>query len=207
MKYGMDLRGEFHTVEELQSIRLKYAKIANARLRSLERAERDVYAYDVATRYTERTRKSKRFSEAKKFSKNPRDLMRDIDALTQFLNSQTSTVRGQKKLENKKINSFEKKLEVTIPNKREFWNFLSGNSFQNLRGARKGDSNYFVDFYVRSKEEGYSLADINKALDEYRRGEVKGIDELFNKTGLSFIEDNTNAKILNRNSRRHRKKR
>lgn len=207
MKYGMDLRGEFHTVEELQSIRLKYAKIANARLRSLERAGRDVFAYDVATRYTGRTRNSKRFSESKKFSENPRDLMRDIDALTQFLNSQTSTVRGQKKLENEKINNFEKKLGVSIPDKREFWNFLSGSSFQDLRGSRKGDSNYFVDFYVRSKEEGYSLDEINQALDEYRRGEVKGIDELFNQTGLSFIEGNTNAKVLNRNSRRRRKKR
>lgn len=207
MEYGIDLRGEFHTVEELQSIRLRYAKIANVRLRSLERAGRDVFAYDVATRYTSRTRNSKRFSESKKFSENPRDLMRDIDVLTQFLNSQTSTIRGQKKLENEKINNFEKKLGVSIPDKREFWNFLSGSSFQDLRGARKGDSNYFVDFYVRSKEVGYSLDEINQALDDYRRGEVKGIDELFNKTGLSFIEGNTNAKVLNRNSRRRKKKR
>lgn len=202
MEYGIDLRGEFHTVEELQGIRLKYARIANKRLKRLEDAGRDVYAYTTATLYTQRTRGSNRFSTSKRFSESAEVLMRDIEALTTFLNQRTSTISGQKTLEREKIQTFEKKLGRRIDNPQEFWNFLSGSSFQDLRGARRGDSNYFVDFYVRASDEGYSTEEINKLLDEYRRGEVKGIDELFEEVGLNFIEGNTNATVLRKNSRR-----
>lgn len=202
-KYGVDLRGEFHTVEELQEIRLKYARIANKRLRALEKADMTVYAYDVATLYTQRTRGTKRFSESRKALENPQSLMREIDQLTTFLNMQTSTVRGQRQLEKQKMRAFEKKLGAEIPDKKEFWNFLSSNVFQQLRHARRGDSNYFVDFYVRAKEKGWNNQKIYDALEQYRKGEIQGIDELFDEAKLSFIKGNkrANNKRKSRNRR------
>ena len=98
-EYDIDLRGGFYTIEELEALRRKYAKRANQRLLRLERAGLNYYAYDRAMLYLERTRKSKRFSESRGFKGNKQALLRELDSLTTFLNSRTSTVSGQRSIE------------------------------------------------------------------------------------------------------------
>lgn len=188
--YRLDLRGRFYSVDELQKIRRHYAHIANQRLSALEKADMAVYAYDVATHYTRMTRGSKRFSESKKFSEDPTVLKREIDALTTFLSSRTSTISGQKAVNRQKMQSFERKFGASIDDKREFWNFLSSETFQALRRARRGDSDFYVEFYLRSKEKGLSSKQIDDLLEEYRKGEISGIDELFEEANLNFMGGN-----------------
>lgn len=189
-EYRLDLRGRFYSVDELQKIRRHYAHIANERLRALENADMAVYAYDVATHYTRMTRGSRRFSESKKFSEDPAVLKREIDALTTFLTSRTSTISGQKAVNRQKMQTFERKFGANIDGKREFWNFLSSATFQALRRARRGDSDFYIEFYLRSKEKGLSNEQIDELLDEYRKGEISGIDELFEEANLNFLGSN-----------------
>ena len=189
-EYRLDLRGRFYSVDELQKIRRHYAHIANERLRALEKADMAVYAYDVATHYTRMTRGSRRFSESKKFSEDPAVLKREIDALTTFLTSRTSTISGQKAVNRQKMQTFERKFGANIDGKREFWNFLSSATFQALRRARRGDSDFYIEFYLRSKETGLSNEQIDELLDEYRKGEISGIDELFEEANLNFLGSN-----------------
>lgn len=188
-----DLRGKFHTIEELEATRLRLARKANRRLRALEKAGYDYYAYDVATLYTERTRDSKRFSENKKLKMSKEALVHEIDALLTFLNSKSSTVKGQKTIEDNKISAFRKKgYDVDSP--RELFNFFDSAVYNDLANRKGITSDELVDFYLRNKESGTTEDAIYEALEKFRSQEIVGVDELFSETGLSILDERVTNK-------------
>lgn len=184
-EYDIDLRGRFYAIEELESLRRKFAKRANQRLLRLERAGLDYYAYDRAQLYLNRTRGTNRFSESKNYKGSKQALLRELDALTTFLGSKTSTVAGQRQIEREKIRMFEQKGYHVGDNSRQFFNFLSSSAYKQLSNS-KIPSEMLIEFYTKAIDAGKSLGQIYTELDKFARGAVSGVDTLFNNFGIKM---------------------
>lgn len=183
-EYDIDLRGRFYTIEELESLRRKFAKRANQRLLRLERAGLDYYAYDRAALYLSRTRGTHRFSESKTYKGSKQALLRELDALTTFLGSKTSTVAGQRSIERAKIRAFEQK-GYHISNSRSFFNFLSSSVYKKLANS-KIPSEILIEYYTKSADAEKSLGQIYTELEKFSRGAISGVDTLFNNFGIKM---------------------
>ena len=178
-----NFRQKHWTQGELIALRKDMVKTANRRLSSLEKAERDFWAYDYATLYTQRVYGSNRFSA--KSDVSTERVIRDLEELQKFLNSKSSTVGGSKDIDNKILRTFERK-GVKVKNPREFFNFLSSSTFKALSN-RKVPSEFLIDYYSRASENGKSEEEIEEELEKYRRGEVDGFDELVEKEGYTLL--------------------
>lgn len=98
------VQGSEQSYEILESQYRKLSKIANNRLRLLEKAELDMFAYDRAITYLENQGDS-RFSQ--KFA-SPNDFKAMVDQMSElvaFVNSKTSTVAGARKALKKKLDT------------------------------------------------------------------------------------------------------
>ena len=95
-QYSLDLT-DFKTAAELNAQRLRLARIANRRLRALESAGRDYWAYDRATNYTQRSRGTNRYSQKKEWNGSIEGLKQELEELIAFLNSKTGDVSTEEK--------------------------------------------------------------------------------------------------------------
>lgn len=176
--------GDF-TRGELDALYKQMARRANQRLRSLEKADRAFWAYDKATLYTQRAYGKSRFPTTPG-KMTDKGLVRSLEELQVFLNSQTSTVRGSRQVDKRIVDTFSRR-GIKIENKKEFFNFLDSSQFRSLSN-KKIDSDRLIEFYTRSKEKGDSDEEITELLEDFRQGQIDGIDELFEKQGFSLLE-------------------
>lgn len=171
-----------HTIEELQEIRRVLAKQANQRIVRLERAESkitgekfntfgavtDVYAYLD-------NRGRNRFSEAKSWNgMNRNELQHEIVVLQGFLGRASSTVKGMRAIEKKRLKSFEAK-GINFGSTREFYDFINSETFHALVTAGF-TSEQIIEAYdiARTKENNDEvIKKIDEALDRFRSGEAK----------------------------------
>lgn len=182
----IDLRGRFYSLDELASIRSRYARIANQRLRALEKAGRDYWAYDTATLYTQRAYGTNRFKTGK-WKGNKEGLVHELEELQDFLTAESSTVSGSRRIEDRIVNTFSREHNIQIQNRREFFNFLSSATYKAI--ANNGiSSGMIIDFYVRSREIGKTISDIEQALSDFRTNKVEGIRELYDRSGISVFD-------------------
>lgn len=183
--YNYNFRSAQFTRGELEALYKNMARTANQRLARLEKADRAFWAYDKATLFTQRAYGRNRFL-SNPSEMTDKGLIRVLEELRTFLGSQTSTVSGSKSVDRKIIKAFEKK-GIKIGDKKEFFNFLQSAQFKKLAN-KKLSSSVLIDYYVRSKEQGDSLEEIIDELEEFRTGEVKGADELFERKGMSILD-------------------
>lgn len=188
-RYDIDFRGEFLTLDELNNIRLRYSKIANERLRALEKAGRAYWAYDVAVSYTQRSRGRDRFSQKKAWEGTKEGLLHEVEEIQSFLNMKTSTLRGSKAVEQRIVNTFQQSHGIDIDRigRSDFFNFLT---FLNTKSSEYNmmPSEMAIDFYTRSRDDGGKHEDIVNALDEYKKGKIRNLKDLYKKFNLSVIE-------------------
>ena len=188
-RYDIDFRGDFMTLDELNSIRLRYARIANARLRSLVNSCRAYWAYDVAVSYTQRSRGKNRFNQKKVWSGTKEGLLHELEELQSFLNMKTSTLRGSKAVEQRIVNTFQQSHGIDIDRigRSDFFNFLT---FLNTKSSEYNmiPSEMAIDFYTRSRDDGVKHEAIVNALDEYKKGKIKNLKDLYGEFDLSVIE-------------------
>ena len=171
------------SVEYLQQLRYKFAKRANQRMRRLEKAERDKFAYKVVNRYLKRINR-KRFSESKKVNMNITQIKRELRELIYFLNAPTSTITGQKKLEGHILNKFREKYTVISPE--DFFTFLSSATFKHL--SKSESSDFLIEFYDKASDDGVTHEKIMESLKKFESGKIKTIDKLYEEYGLTLIE-------------------
>lgn len=188
-RYDIDFRGEFLTLDELNSIRLRYARIANERLRVLEKAGRAYWAYDVAVSYTRRSRGRNRFNQKKTWEGTKEGLLHEVEELQAFLNMKTSTLRGSKAVEQRIVNTFQRDHGIDIDSigRTDFFNFLT---FLNTKSSEYNmiPSEMAIDFYTRSRGGGAKHEDIVSVLEEYKKGKIKNLKDLYGEFNLSVIE-------------------
>lgn len=201
-QYGLtiDLRGQKYDIEEVRKLRKKLAKRANARLESLEKHGYTKNAYRIATRYTEETRGKKRFSEAMLKKAGIEYLRDEIEALREFLTSKSSTIKGNKEIEKERLEFFRRVRKVDkegkltgmgleISDSEEFFKFLNSTEYKALAN-KMISSSVLMEFYdsVKESNDDVKYEELLKALEEYRKGKVKSVDDLYEQFDLKFME-------------------
>lgn len=119
--------------------------IANKRLKRLEETGYDYYAYDIAKHYIKYALDGVEYYSTKgidtKFELSR--LERSVDT---FLESKSSTVRGQRAIERARIKVFEEKgLIGTYEQKKEFLRFLGEDGYKNLTDTIGYDASLFKE--------------------------------------------------------------
>lgn len=193
----LDVYAGSHSVEELQEIRRVLAKQANQRIVRLERAESKITGERFSTFgavtdvYDYLGNKGRRrFSESKTGVKRSDELRREITVLQGFLGRKSSTVKGMREIENKRIKTFKNK-GIKFSNTKEFYEFLNSQTFKNL--VTSGfTSEQIVEAYDSAREKQTDdevVKKMSKALDEYRQGEKKvSIKNLEESLGITLID-------------------
>lgn len=196
-RINIDVRRGGYTLEELDRMRRKLAKRANARLLSLERAGRDYWAYDIAQRYLS-ARNRRRFSE-RAFKGSARNAVRELEEIISFLNSASSTITGSKAIEDKIKSSFARKgVNVSDLGSRDFFDFLDWYN-SDKRGRSKIQSAIAIDFYNKAIQQGKSKEDVETAIEQFKQGRTS-LRDMYSANGIRY-----NASDINKISRRKRK--
>lgn len=175
-------------VAELNKLRLRYARIANERLRNLEKAGRAFWAYDTAINYTQNAYGRNRFNESQKWRGTIPGMVEELQNITEFLNMETSTVRGSRAVDRRITNTFRKEHGLKISNPREFFAFLNSAQYRQL--ANSGiTSEQLQEYFDRSREDGYTIPEIYDELESFQSEKIETVEELFNRHGFSTLKD------------------
>lgn len=166
---------------------LRQSRRANARMLALEKKDRAYgQAYDVASTYLE-GKGRKRFSPN---AKNLNDLKVEYLRINAFLRSSESTIRGQIKIEKKRIATYREKYSWVNENGHrvsafngisdkemvEFFKFLGNQSVTE-----------YLSFYNDSSEQVEQLAELFK--EDSRKQKLMDLFEDYQKT-LKWLEEN-----------------
>lgn len=185
--YGtFDVWHKSYSQPELARRRAHLAKVANSRILGLERAKSHItgnaliegHQYNIIMDYLE-SRGKRRFSESrtKKFTEH--ELKMEITVLENFLEMKTSTVGGSRRAEEKTVTKFiEKGIPEDIASSKEFYDFLSSATFENLV-RNTTDSEDIIDLIYRASDEGYSLSQILEEFENFKGRTRKDIWGLF----------------------------
>lgn len=192
------------SLKDMKALRRKLAKRANQRLVRLERAFSEVTgekfssygAAQIAYDYLNKE-EGGRFSESLNHLNEVNQLRREITVLQNFLTAQSSTVKGQKAIEIKRMKTFESgkwgsvyrrtgKLapKLKFASNKEFYDFLNSDTFHGLLKAGF-TSEQIMELY----DQAYSQMDddeiwekMQEALDTFREkgnATLKGLKEKF----------------------------
>ena len=193
-------------IKDLESFRRSLAKVANNRLRDLEKNNMAYYAYDIAADYlrTQGKKGKLRFSEAKK-EFDSFQTRREIQMLQNFLSMPSSTVAGQKRIEAKRIETFGnwkpkgakgKKMKGIDLSKQAgtkiFYEFLNSKAFENLRKFYSSEQIFraYKDGNVGGSKSQKKIQDVMMDyVENERKPSVKG---LYEAVGASVIPNSAN---------------
>ena len=145
----------------------KYSKLANKRLKELEKNGLNGQAYGYAEYYNSAMkRKKNRFYTGEKLYKTKADVINHIEELQHFLGAKTSTVEGYRNTQEKRINKFrEHGVEIPKGSEDEFNQFLETSQFNALKSRL--DSNQIIDIYVTAKSKNKTVEEINKEFEKF----------------------------------------
>lgn len=169
-------------LDEIERERVRMVNQANTRLRRLEAAGYTRYAYDRAMLYLKQSGKGTRFKRKKPSS--PQEILSQVDALTRFLESKTSTVSGLEQVEAKSLEKF-KKRGFEIKDEKDFFNFLSSSVYGELVKHHYA-SELLQEFYDKARSQNYTDEQIKELLEMYQEGktDVKTLSDL---VGVSIL--------------------
>lgn len=197
-----DVYGNQYSTAQLQEIRRKLAKRANNSLRELSRNSSpitgEVYnSYGAAVDALEylKARNRRYFSESLTLTENRTVLKAEIQRLQYFLTRPSHTVRGQREIEQKRIETFEKK-GIHFASGKEFYQFLNSGTFQSLRKLQYS-SEQLIEDYERVREQGMTndqvMEKLSNALDSFRKGEKVTQKNLWEHLDISPFDNSANG--------------
>lgn len=195
---------------DILSLRRKLAKRANQRLVRLERAQSKITgeyyseygAATIAYEYLKRQGRH-RFRETKGDGWDLNYVRHEVTVLQGFLSAKSSTVVGQKAIEQKRIKTFEqgewgtlwktqgkRQRPIKFASNKEFYNFMNSDTFKGLVTAGF-DSDKIVELYELARDvsggEEQVVNNMNQALEEFRKGESKTtLKNLEKKLGVNL---------------------
>lgn len=197
-----DVYGNQYSTAQLQEIRRKLAKRANYSLRDLARNSSpitgEVYnSYGAAVDALDylKARNRRYFSESLTLTENRTVLKAEIQRLQYFLTRPSHTVKGQREIEQKRIATFEKK-GIHFASSKEFYQFLSSETFQSLRKLQYS-SEQLIEDYERAREPGTTndqvMEKLSNALDAFRKGEKVTQKNLWKHLDISPFDNSANG--------------
>lgn len=197
-----DVYGNQYSTAQLQEIRRKLAKRANNSLRDLARNSSpitgEVYnSYGAAVDALDylKARNRRYFSESLTLTENRTVLKAEIQRLQYFLTRPSHTVKGQREIEQKRIETFEKK-GIHFASSKEFYQFLNSGTFQSLRKLQYS-SEQLIEDYERAREQGMTndqvMEKLSSALDAFRKGEKVTQKNLWEHLDISPFDNSANG--------------
>lgn len=197
-----EVYGNQYSTAQLQEIRRKLAKRANNSLRDLARNSSpitgEVYnSYGAAVDALDylKARNRRYFSESLTLTENRTVLKAEIQRLQYFLTRPSHTVKGQREIEQKRIETFEKK-GIHFASSKEFYQFLNSGTFQSLRKLQYS-SEQLIEDYERAREQGMTndqvAEKLSNALDAFRKGEKVTQKNLWNHLDISPFDNSANG--------------
>ena len=140
-------QGSVDSYEYLQRENRRLAKLANRRLRDLEKAGYDMFAYDRAFTYL-RNHDRTRFSLQLAPSTDWRGMVTQLSELITFVNAKTSTVAGARTTLNAKIDKISEYTGTIYTDQQriQLGRLLGSDSVSSLLREVKGGSEEVLDF-------------------------------------------------------------
>lgn len=197
-----DVYGNQYSTAQLQEIRRKLAKRANNSLRDLARNSSPItgevynsYGAAVDALNYLKARNRRYFSESLTLTENRTVLKAEIQRLQYFLTRPSHTVKGQREIEQKRIETFEKK-GIHFASSKEFYQFLNSGTFQSLRKLQYS-SEQLIEDYERAREQGMTndqvMEKLRNALDAFRKGEKVTQKNLWVHLDISPFDNSANG--------------
>lgn len=144
----------------------RLSNIANSRMKTLEKNNVDYYAIEKAkhflnslgreTFYTGRNYKSKK------------ELRMTLQALSEFVNSKSSTMKGLREIRKARVTTFSEKFDIDLTNKddeRNFFEFLNSQQFLTLSGF--ADSEDIIDDFAQALNQGFTKEEIQLQYQDF----------------------------------------
>lgn len=173
-KYALTLRakaklGDNEALEELVERNKALAKRANSALRRLEKAGFTRYAYDRAISYTESEFGMNRFTTSRQKLPWIEDLQINIQEMSTFLSSKSSTISGNKAIDKSIVDAFRAK-GVNIPKgqENEFIDLIASDDFETLKKTYVDSGTIIMDMVRLTNDSDYkvSISDIQSAFSK-----------------------------------------
>lgn len=165
--------GDESAYKELVERNKALVKRANSALSRLEKAGITRWAYDRAVSYTESEFGMKRFTASK--SKLPEivDLQINIQEMSKFLSSKSSTIRGNKAIDLKIINAFrDKGIKIPKNEEAEFFDLISSDDFETLKKSYVDSGTIIAELVDLTNDYKVSISAISSAFSKVVKGDV-----------------------------------
>ena len=176
--YNAARQGDQGALEQLGELNNRLAKRANQRLRDIEsQGMEGTGAYNKAKYWISEQTGGEYFSQSRKLS--PDDAMENLDAVTTFLRSQTSTAAGEKKRREHILDKLDDrgffddisedgrytKEEV----KKRLLDMFDSDAWDDIRKNNRGGTNEVVAQAIEAIQNGALLGDLKRAFKDFQR--------------------------------------
>ena len=164
-------QGSTESYKFLQKENRRLAKLANSRMRALEKANLDMNAYNRVNTYLSNLG-LKRFSTKLAPSTDYKGMVNQLSELITFINAKTSTVAGAREALNSKIDKIEEFTGKTYtPEQRHRLGQLLGtDSISSLLREVKGDSGEVIEVLEELSMNDVNRDDITSIIDKHLAG-------------------------------------
>lgn len=164
-------QGSLESYQKLQKENARLAKIANSRMRALEKSGLDFNAYNRAKTYLDEIG-LKRFSSVLPGQGNYKAMVKQLEELVTFVNSKTSTVAGAKTALNAKLDKLQEATghTYTEDQRLRLGKLLGNDSISSLLREVKGDSQDVIEVLEEVSMDDYNKDEIVSIIDRHLAG-------------------------------------
>lgn len=164
-------QGNAKSYEFLKTEYSRLSKLANSRLRSLEKANLDMFAYDRVMTYLENQGK-RRFSTKFVPSSDYRSMVNVMSELINFINAKTSTVAAAREALNKKLDKISEYTGTTYTEEQKYrlGHLLGTDSVSTLLRDIRGDSQEVLEMLEDISMTDADTSKLTSIIDNYLQG-------------------------------------
>lgn len=165
--------GDKGAYQELVERNKALAKRANSALRRLEKAGVTRWSYDRAISYTESEYGMRRFTTSREKLPEIVDLQINIQEMSKFLASKSSTISGNKAIDLSIIDAFRGK-GINIPKEQEseFLDLIASDDFETLKKSYVDSGTIIAEMVDLTNDYKVSISDIASAFSKVVHGDV-----------------------------------
>lgn len=163
--------GSEESYKYLRSQYLKLSKLANSRIRALEKAGYDMFAYDRIITYL-KNHDLRRFSSKFAPSTDYKEMVNQLSELVTFINSKTSTVAGARKMLDAKVDMISEQTGTiyTPEQKLKIGKLLGTDSISTLLREVRGNSQEVIEVIEELALTDSNVEQISSIIDKHLAG-------------------------------------
>lgn len=164
-------QGSTESYQKLAEQNRRLAKLANSRMRALEKAKLDMNAYNRARTYLDNMGMS-RFSTRLAPQSDYKGMVKQLEELVTFVNAKTSTIGGARTALNAKLDKLQEFTghEYTQEQRIRLGKLLGNDSISSLLREVRGDSGDVIEVLEELSMDDYNRDEIVSIIDKHLEG-------------------------------------